>query len=152
MIQMVVASWPSQIDTFFFQYLVGKLLDYVTDVAYSKRVLIVTYLESRVTIVSFGKDVDLETTDVSLSQCDPKITVIDMLGPPGKRLNRSILLSKDSSLVAFWWPISGQEVFPWTPQMKEEDRANVMLYSLKNPSQPSRLGFIRTHSDPIGFR
>ena len=107
LMQMVVASWSSsQIDTFFFQYLVGKLLDYVTDVAYSKRVLIVTYLESRVTIVSFGKDVDLETTDVSLSQCDPKITVIDMLGPPGKRLNRSILLSKDSSLVAFWWPIS----------------------------------------------
>ena len=38
------------------QYLVGKLLDYVTDVAFSQKLLIVTYLESRVTIVSFGKD------------------------------------------------------------------------------------------------
>ena len=38
------------------QYLVGKLLDYVTDVAFSQKLLIVTYLESRVTIVRFGKD------------------------------------------------------------------------------------------------
>ena len=87
-----------------------------------------------------------------LSQADPKVTLLDLLGPPGKRVHRSILLSQDSSLAAFWWSVSGQEVFPWTPQMKEEDRANVMLYSLKNPNQPSRLGFIRTHTDPIGFR
>ena len=87
-----------------------------------------------------------------MSQADPKVTLLDLLGPPGKRVHRSILLSQDSSLAAFWWSVSGQEVFPWTPQMKEEDRANVMLYSLKNPNQPSRLGFIRTHTDPIGFR
>ena len=68
------------------------------------------------------------------------------------RLERKILLSDDSSIVLFWWSISGHEVFPWTPQLRDEDRANVMMFSLKNPSQPSRLGFIRTHTDPIGFR
>ena len=133
----------------FDKFLVGKLLDYVTDVAFSDRVMIVSYLESRVTIVSFGKDWEGQET---LAQADPKITVVDMLGPPGKRLQRRILLSEDSSLVAFWWPISGQEVFPWAPHLKEEDRANVMLYSLKNPTQPSRLGFTRTHTDPVGFK
>ena len=68
------------------------------------------------------------------------------------RLERKILLSEDSSTALFWWSISGHEVFPWTPQLRDEDRANVMMFSLKNPSQPVRLGYTRTHTDPIGFR
>ena len=61
-------------------------------------------------------------------------------------------MSDDSSVVLFWWSTSGHEVFPWTPQLRDEDRANVMLFSLKNPAQPVRLGYVRTHTDPIGFR
>ena len=68
------------------------------------------------------------------------------------RLERKIRMSDDSSVVLFWWSTSGHEVFPWTPQLRDEDRANVMLFSLKNPAQPVRLGYVRTHTDPIGFR
>ena len=31
-------------------------------------------------------------------------------------------MSDDSSVVLFWWSTSGHEVFPWTPQLRDEDR------------------------------
>ena len=63
--------------------------------------------------------------------------------------------SEDHAVV--WWSASDQEVFPWAPNLREEDRANVMLFSLKGcgggeDQPPRRLGFLRTHSNPIAFR
>ena len=88
-----------------FQFLVGRLLDFVTDIAFSEQLMIVTYLESRITIVTFGKALEFPSSPISsnstqfasstttasggnfenIAQCDPKIYVLDLLGPPGRR-------------------------------------------------------------------
>ena len=136
----------------FDKYLVGKLLEYITDVAFTSKVIIVTYLESRVTCINFTKPLDF--TEDSIGQNEPKIQMLDLLGPPGRRLNRKILLSQDSNSVLFWWSISGQEVYPWAPKLNDEDRANFILYQLKNKksNEPKRLGFARNNSDPVQVR
>ena len=87
----------------YLQFLVGRLLDFVTDVAFSERLLVVCYLESRITIVTFGKALEFPGTPSqahskssshnincggnfeNISQCDPKIHVLDLLGPPARR-------------------------------------------------------------------
>lgn len=133
------------------KFLVGRLLDFITDVQFNQKLIIVTYLESRVTLVTFGKPGN--SVFENIAQCEPKVHLLDLLGPPGRRLSRKVLLSHDSSQCLFWWSLSGQEVFPWAPHLKEEDRANVMLYSFKgNIGEPKRMGYARTHSDPILFR
>ena len=137
------------------KYLVGKLLDYVTDIAFTSKLIVVAYLESRVTLINFAKP--LEFTDEAyegIAQGDPKIQMLDLLGPTGRRLNRKISLSSDSGTCLFWWSISGQEVFPWTPNLNEEDRANLILYSFKNKksNEPKKLGFARSNSDPVLIR
>ena len=90
--------------TIYFQFLVGRLLDFVTDVAFSERLLVVSYLESRITVVTFGKKLEFPgspsssyfpsastSTNTSgcnfenIVQCDPKIYVLDLLGPPARR-------------------------------------------------------------------
>ena len=70
------------------------------------------------------------------------------------RLNRNVTLSPSGDHAVVWWSASDQEVFPWAPNLREEDRANVMLFSLKNGPEdpPRRLGFLRTHSNPVSFR
>ncbi len=144
----------------FDKYLVGKLLDNATHLAFTNRVLIATYFESRVTVVTFGKPLDFGASDPgggegdTLAAADPKISVIDLLGPPGRRLARKVMLSSDSSTCLIWWSQSGQEVFPWAPHLNEEDRANVFMFSLKSKKdgQPRRLGYGRSHSDPVLFR
>ena len=136
----------------FDKYLIGKLLDYISDVAFTSKVIIVTYLESRVTIITFTKPLDFQEPCDNLAQAEPKLQLLDLLGPPGRRLNRKISLSSDSSTCLFWWSISGQEVYPWTPNLNEEDRANLVLYSLKGKKGLRKLGYARTHSDPVLIR
>ena len=62
----------------FDKYLIGKLLDYITDVAFTSKILIVTYLESRVTCITFTKPLDF--TEDSVGQNDPKFQILDLLG------------------------------------------------------------------------
>jgi len=140
--------------------------------------MIVTYLVSKVTFVTFGKPVVFNTTETDeklkpyegLTQFDPKVQVLDILGPIGRRykiammkqvqwiskislfrLTRHMVVSEEKSLALFWWSSNGNEVFPWAPHLKEEDRANIMLYSFAQ-HEPKRIGFTRTHTDPLAIR
>ena len=46
----------------------------------------------------------------------------------------------------------GQEVYPWSPELKEEDRANLALVTFTHAAGPRMVAYHRTHSDPIYFR
>ena len=137
------------------KYLIGKLLDYITDIAFTSKLIVVAYLESRVTLINFTKPLEFSDESYeSVAQGEPKIQLVDLLGPPGRRLNRKISLSSDSGTCLFWWSISGQEVYPWTPNLNEEDRANLILFSFKSKktTEPKKLGFARSHNDPVLIR
>ena len=79
-----------------FQFLVGRLLDHISQVHFSSRMMIVTYLVSKVTIVTFAKPLHFLTRDIdtqqdkmkpfeNLAQFEPKVQVLDILGPAGRR-------------------------------------------------------------------
>ncbi len=139
----------------FDKYLVGKLAEYITDVAFTSKLILITYLESRVTYVNFATPLNFDDENYeSVSQGDPRVQMLDLLGPPGRRLHRRISLSSDSSTCLFWWSTSGQEVYPWAPNLNEEDRANLIMYSFRAKKstglmEPKRLGYARSHNDPI---
>ena len=40
------------------KYLIGKLLDYITDIAFTSKLIVVAYLESRVTLINFTKPLE----------------------------------------------------------------------------------------------
>ena len=69
----------------FDKYLVGRLLDFIADVQFSSRHLVVTYLESRVHVIHFGKVLNFCGDFDSLANFDPKINLVDILGPAGRR-------------------------------------------------------------------
>ena len=46
----------------------------------------------------------------------------------------------------------GQEVYPWSPELKEEDRANLALVTFTHAAGARVVAYHRTHSDPIYFR
>ena len=71
------------------KYLIGKLLDYITDIAFTSKLIVVAYLESRVTLINFTKPLEfLDESYESVAQGEPKVQLLDLLGPPGRRLNR----------------------------------------------------------------
>ena len=79
----------------FFQFLVGRLLEHISQVHFDSRAMIVTYLVSKVTLVTFAKPLHFHTRDAdlqeklkpfeNLAQFEPKVQVLDILGPAGRR-------------------------------------------------------------------
>ena len=69
------------------QYLVGRLLEFITDVQFTNRRILVTYLESRVTLVHFGRPIDFADAayEGGVAQFDPRVSTLDLLGPAGRR-------------------------------------------------------------------
>ncbi|XP_059099079.1 WD repeat-containing and planar cell polarity effector protein fritz homolog isoform X2 [Tigriopus californicus] len=130
---------------------VGKLHENVTDVVFGKGFFVVTYLDSRLTLVQFARKRD-QSDFVSFQHLDPKINHIECLGPLGRRLQRHLILSTNEQYLLVWWSSSEQEVFPWAPHLNEEDRANIMLFDMKKPLDPKLMGCIRTRSDPLDLR
>ena len=133
------------------KYLTGKISEHVTDLQLSSSCVAVTYLEPKVTLITFGRPVSLASCE-PLVNCDPRVHHLDLQCPPGRRNDRRIVLSPDSSQLCVWWPVGGQEVYPWSPELREEDRANLALVSLGHSEGARVLGYHRTASDPIYFR
>lgn len=73
--------------SFLLQYLVGRLLEFITDVQFTSRRIFVTYLESRVTIVQFGRQIDFADAayEGGVAQYEPRVSTLDLLGPAGRR-------------------------------------------------------------------
>ncbi len=127
--------------------------------------LIISYLDSKLTVVTMSQqgenddeaadsDKECDAFEQTLDKTDARVTTVDLLGPPGRRIPRHLLLSADSSHLLCWWSCQpGQDVFPWAPHLRDEDRANVMLFRTTKEEQPLiRRGYIRTASDPIAIR
>ena len=54
--------------------------------------------------------------------------------------------------VCVWWAVGGHEVYPWSPELRDEDRANMALISLRDDTVPHIVGYHRTSNDPVYFR
>ena len=133
----------------FDKYLVGKLSDHITDFVLTSRVVVVSYLESKLTVITFGRPVNFVSCE-SLVSCEPKVHHVELHCPPGRRLDRRIVLHSESQQCLIWWNTGGQEVFPWSPELKEEDRANLALLTVRG--EPRVIGYHRTNNDPIYLR
>ena len=132
--------------------LCGKLLEPATHAQFTAKTLILAYQESKVTVIRFGRGLNF-ASDESLDKYEPKLEHADLFESGDERdrkLKRKLVLSPNEDSFLIWWN-SEQEVFPWQPNMREENRANVMLFSLSQ-RRIKRLGYLRTLSDPIEFR
>ena len=130
------------------KWLVGKLGDHVTDLQFTGKVLAVAYLEAKLTIVTFSRPG--EARGESLASQEPRLTTVELPGPPGRRLDRKLEISPDSSQLLVWWSTGGQEVFPWAPSLREEDRANLVVVGLNN--QTSVIACSRIGGEPLYCR
>lgn len=54
----------------------------------------------------------------------------EIAGPSGRKLDRYIMINSSGDMVLIWWKSSQDEVYPWAPQVKEQDRANIHVYLL----------------------
>ncbi|XP_047371047.1 WD repeat-containing and planar cell polarity effector protein fritz isoform X2 [Vespa velutina] len=130
----------------FDKYLVGKLCDHISDVSITKTHLICTYNDNQITTVYFTKP--RRHAFDKISKLEPKLSTSDLFGSNGRRLDKKIQINKPGDLILIWWKSTMNEVYPWSPVVKEHDRANIHLYRLTG-TKLDLICYVRTEFDPL---
>ncbi|XP_044021196.1 WD repeat-containing and planar cell polarity effector protein fritz isoform X2 [Aphidius gifuensis] len=130
----------------FDKYLIGKVPDHISDAVITKDHLICTHTDSQITIVNFGKP-KRQLFD-KINKLEAKLMINELSGPCGRRIEKKIRVNKSGDLILIWWKSTTNEVYPWSPAMKEHDRANVHLYRLRG-LKFELLCYLRTEFDPL---
>ncbi|XP_012232950.2 WD repeat-containing and planar cell polarity effector protein fritz homolog isoform X1 [Linepithema humile] len=147
LIQIQVCLYSGDIQEINFdKYLVGKLSEYISDVIITKSHLVCTYNDNLVTLVYFTKS----KTHVfdKINKLEPKIVTTDLFVPNGRRLDKKIQMNKSADLILIWRKSTMNEVYPWSPAVKQYHRANMHLFRLTG-TKLELLCYIRTEFDPL---
>jgi len=95
--------------------------------------LVCAYNDNLVTLVYFTKSKG-HIFD-KISKLEPKLITTDLFIPSGRRLDKKIQVNKSDRNDAFlqiliWRKSTMNEVYPWSPAMKQYHRANMHLFQL----------------------
>nr|XP_034181788.1 WD repeat-containing and planar cell polarity effector protein fritz isoform X2 [Osmia lignaria] len=136
----------------FDKYLIGKLLEHISDVIITKNYIFCTYNDNQVTHIHFTRS-KRHIFD-KINKLEPKLSTIDLFGPNGRRLDKKIQTNKCGDLILIWWKSTINEVYPWSPAVKEHDRANIHLYHLIGcilifRAKLELICYIRSEFDPL---
>lgn len=136
-------------EIYFDKYMIGKLSSqYLSHVGVCDNQAIFTYTDNEVTLINFLKPSSKYDNEKKWSNLDPKLQVAELRGPAGRRVDRQVSYNTQADLVLVWWKCSNDEVYPWSPSVRDEDRANVHVYSI-NLSKLDLRCFFRTEYDPV---
>ncbi|GAB1868382.1 WD repeat-containing protein LOC51057-like protein [Camponotus japonicus] len=147
LVQIQVCLFSGDIQEIHFdKYLVGKLSEFISDVIITKNHLVCIYNDNLVTLVYFTK----AKTHIfdKINKLEPKLITTDLFVPNGRRLDKKIQVNKSADLVLIWRKSTMNEVYPWSPAMKQYHRANMHLFRLTG-TKLELLCYIRTEFDPL---
>lgn len=133
----------------FDKYLVGKLLsEYIADAIFTKTHLIFSYNDNQITLVYFVKPLTNCNVSEKISRLEPKVQNLELAGPSGRRLERKLSSNVNGDMILIWWRCTRDEVYPWSPVVKDQDRANVHVYMVTG-TKFELLCYYRTEFDPV---
>ncbi|EFN89810.1 WD repeat-containing protein LOC51057-like protein [Harpegnathos saltator] len=130
----------------FDKYLVGKLSEHASDVIITKSHIVCTYNDNEVTVVYLTKPKSHVFDNIN--KLEPKLSTTDIFVPNGRKLDKKVQVNKSEDLILIWWKSTMNEVYPWSPAMREYHRANMHLFRLTGTKLES-LCYIRTEFDPL---
>lgn len=131
------------------RFFVGKLIsESVTDVIISKLHIIISYDINQLTFVYMQKPSNKRNAPGKIHKLDPKIFNTIINGPSTKKISRHLACNTSFDLLAVWTKSSQNEVYPWRPTIRDQDRANIHIYKLSQ-SKLEMLSYYWTENDPI---
>ncbi|XP_037033814.1 WD repeat-containing and planar cell polarity effector protein fritz [Bradysia coprophila] len=132
----------------FDKFFVGKLIsDQITDVVLTRMHAIIAYAQNQLTFVYLQKPSMKRSAPEKISRMDPKIFNVIINGPT-RTIPRHLACNYSFDLLVVWTKSSQNEVYPWRPTVRDQDRANVHVYKISRTKLES-LCYYWTENDPI---
>ncbi|XP_055837972.1 WD repeat-containing and planar cell polarity effector protein fritz [Episyrphus balteatus] len=133
----------------FDKYLIGKLAaDVITDAIFTPQHIVLAYNTNQVTVVHLQKPNMQPAVPEKIINMDPKIFHVLIPGTGERKLSRRLAVNPSCDLIAIWTKSSQNEVFPWRPTVRDQDRANIHVFKLKN-AQLEAISYAWSENDPL---
>lgn len=133
----------------FDKFFIGKLIsETVISVVMTRMHILISYDINQLTFVHLQKSNLKKNSPEKLSRMDPKIFNIIISGTHTKKIGRHLACNSSCDLLAVWTQSSQNEVYPWRPTVRDQDRANIHVYKLSR-NKLDLLSFHWTENDPI---
>lgn len=133
----------------FDRFLIGKLIsEAVTDVIMSRMHILISYDMNQMTFVYLQKPNLKKNIPKKIRRLDPKIFNIIISGSHTRKISRHLTCNNSYDLLAVWTKSSQNEVYPWRPTVRDQDRANIHIYRLHR-NKLDLICYYWTENDPI---
>ncbi|TMW49356.1 hypothetical protein DOY81_005574 [Sarcophaga bullata] len=131
------------------KYLVGKLAaDTVTDAFFTRTHIVLAYNTNQVTVVHLQKPNTRLQGPEKISHMEPKIFHAIIPGVAERKIARRLSVNAAYDMFVIWTKSSQNEVFPWRPTMRDQDRANIHVFKLKG-NQLDFFAYCWSENDPL---
>ncbi|XP_073825532.1 WD repeat-containing and planar cell polarity effector protein fritz [Musca autumnalis] len=131
------------------KYLVGKLAaETITDAFFTHSHIVVAYNTNQVTVIHLQKPNTRTQGPEKISNMEPKIFHAIIPGHAERKLARRISVNTNNDMFVIWTKSSQNEVFPWRPTIRDQDRANIHVFKLKG-NQLDFFAYCWSENDPL---
>lgn len=132
----------------FDKFLIGKLVsEDIVDVVITRMHILISYDVNQITFVYLQKP-SLKKQFKKIRKMDPKIFTYIISGSHSKKISRHLSCNNSYDLLAIWNKSSQNEVWPWRPTFRDQDRANIHIYKL-SLNKLDLMCYYWTENDPI---
>ncbi|XP_036329856.1 WD repeat-containing and planar cell polarity effector protein fritz [Rhagoletis pomonella] len=131
------------------KYFVGKLAsEVITDAFFTRSHIVLAYNTNQLTVVHLQKPNARPQGPEKISNMDPRIFHVIIPGPSERKLSRHLTVNSSADLFVIWTKSSQNEVYPWRPTIRDQDRANIHVFKLKG-IQIESVSYCWSENDPL---
>ncbi|XP_017088929.2 WD repeat-containing and planar cell polarity effector protein fritz isoform X1 [Drosophila bipectinata] len=133
----------------FEKYLVGKLAsEVITDAFFTRSHIVLAYNTNQLTVVHLQRPNSRSQGPEKIANMDPRIFHVIIPGATERKLARHLTVNGSFDLFVVWTQSSQNEVYPWRPTIRDQDRANIHVFKIKG-LQLESIAYCWSENDPL---
>ncbi|XP_022228140.2 WD repeat-containing and planar cell polarity effector protein fritz [Drosophila obscura] len=133
----------------FEKYLVGKLAsEVITDAFFTRSHIVLAYNTNQLTVVHLQRPNARSQGPEKIANMDPRIFHVIIPGATERKLSRHLTVNGSFDLFVVWTQSSQNEVYPWRPTVRDQDRANIHVFKIKG-LQLESMAYCWSENDPL---
>ncbi|EDW75937.1 uncharacterized protein Dwil_GK14937 [Drosophila willistoni] len=133
----------------FEKYLVGKLAaEVITDAFFTRSHIVLAYNTNQLTVVHLQRPNARSQGPEKIANMDPRIFHVIIPGATERKLARHLTVNGSYDLFVVWTQSSQNEVYPWRPTVRDQDRANIHVFKIKG-LQLESIAYCWSENDPL---
>ncbi|KAH8409427.1 hypothetical protein KR222_003795 [Zaprionus bogoriensis] len=134
----------------FDKYLLGKLAaELITDAFFTRSHIVLAYNTNQLTVVHLQRPNARPLGPEKIANMEPRIFHVIIPGAASERkLARHLTVNASYDLFVVWTQSSQNEVYPWRPTIRDQDRANIHIFKIKG-LQLESIAYCWSENDPL---